>query len=40
MRIRPPKYVTERSQITNFPLDTQIIKRRTTWRNLPSIFLI
>ena len=40
MRIRLPIYVTERSQIANLPSDTQIFKWRTTWRNLPSIFLI
>jgi hypothetical protein len=31
---------TDCSQITNLPVDTQILKERTTWRNLPSIFLI
>src|SRR5262245_43975011 len=40
MRIRLPISVTGRSQITNLPVDTQILKGRTTWRNLPSIFLI
>jgi hypothetical protein len=40
MRIRLPISVTDRSQITNLPADTQILKGRTTWRNLPSIFLI
>jgi hypothetical protein len=40
IRIIPPIYVTNRSQITNLPVDTQILKGRTTWRNLPSIFLI
>ena len=40
MRIRLPISVTDRSQITNLPVDTQFLKGRTTWRNLPSIFLI
>src|SRR5262249_28182444 len=40
MRIRLPISVTDRSQITNLPVDTQILKGRTTWRNPPSIFLI
>ena len=40
MRIRLSISVTDRSQITNLPVDTQILKGRTTWRNLPSIFLI
>jgi hypothetical protein len=40
MRIRLPLSVTDRSQITNLPVDIQILKGRTTWRNLPSIFLI
>jgi hypothetical protein len=40
MRIGPPISVTDRSQITNLPVDTQILKGRRTWRNLPSIFLI
>jgi hypothetical protein len=40
MRIRLPISVTDRSQITNLPVDTQILTWRTTWRNLPSIFLI
>ena len=37
---RLPISGTDRSQITNLSLDTQILKGRTTWRNLPSIFLI
>jgi hypothetical protein len=40
MRIGLPISVTDRSQISNLPADTQILKWRTTWRNLPSIFLI
>jgi len=40
MRIGLPVSVTDRSQTTNLPADTQILKWRTTWRNLPSIFLI
>ncbi len=40
MRIGLPISVTDRSQITNLPADTQILKWRKTWRNLPSIFLI
>ena len=40
MRIRLPISVTDRSQITKFPADTQILKWRTTWRNLGSSFLI
>src|SRR5262245_58889290 len=40
MRIRLHISVANRSQITNLPVDTQILKGRTTWRNLPSIFLI
>ena len=40
MRIRLHISVTNRSQITNLPVDTQILKGRTTGRNLPSIFLI
>jgi hypothetical protein len=40
MRIRLPISVTDCSQITNLPEDTQIFKGRTTRRNLPSIFLI
>jgi hypothetical protein len=35
-----PISVTDRSQITNLPTDTQILKGRTTWRNLPSVYLI
>ena len=37
---RIPISVTDRSQITNLPTDTQILKGRTTWRNLPSVYLI
>jgi hypothetical protein len=40
MRIGPPISATDRSQITNLSVDIQILKGRTTWRNLPSIFLI
>jgi len=40
MRIGPPISATDRSQITNLSIDIQILKGRTTWRNLPSIFLI
>src|SRR5262249_29238894 len=40
MRIRLPISVIDRSQITNLPVDTQILKGRTTWRILPSILLI
>jgi hypothetical protein len=40
MRIRLPISVTDCSQITNFLANTQILKGRTTWRDLPSIFLI
>jgi hypothetical protein len=40
MRIRLPISVTDCRQITNLPADTQILKGRTTWRDLPSIFLI
>jgi hypothetical protein len=40
MRIKLPIDVTDRSQITNLPADTQTLKWRTTWRNLPYIFLI
>jgi hypothetical protein len=40
MRNRLPISVTDRGQITNLPADTQILKGRTTWRKLPSIFLI
>src|SRR5215510_52838 len=40
MRIGLRISVTDRSQITNLPAATQILKWRTTWRNLPSIFLI
>ncbi len=40
MRIRLPISITDRSQITNLPVDIQILKGRTTWRNPPSIFLI
>jgi hypothetical protein len=36
MRIRLPISVIDHS----LPVDTQILKGRTTWRNLPSIFLI
>ena len=40
MRIGLPISITDRSQITNLPVDTQFLKGRTTWRNLPSVFLI
>jgi hypothetical protein len=40
MRIKLPISITDRSRITNLPVDTQILKGRTTWSNLPSIFLI
>jgi hypothetical protein len=40
MRIRLPIPVTDRSQIINLLADTQILKGRTAWRYLPSIFLI
>ena len=35
-----PKSVTDRSQITSLSVDIQTLKWRTTWRNLPSIFMI
>jgi hypothetical protein len=38
--IKLPIPVTDRSQITNLLPDTRILKERTTWRILPSIFLI
>jgi|SRR5215510_12193098 len=40
MRIGLRISVTDRSQITNPSADTQILKWRTTWGNLCSIFLI
>ena len=40
MRIKLPISITDRSRITNLPVDTQILKWRTAWSNLPSIFLI
>jgi len=40
MRIGLRISVTDRSQITNSSADTQILKWRTTWGNLCSIFLI
>ena len=40
MRIGLRISVTDRSQITNSSADTQILKWRTTWGNLSSIFLI
>jgi hypothetical protein len=40
MRVRLTVSVTGRSQITDLPADTQSLKGRKTWRNLPSIFLI
>ena len=40
MRIGLRISVTERSQITNSSADTQILKWRTTWGDLCSIFLI
>src|SRR5215813_3950118 len=39
MRIGLRISVTDRSQITNSSADTQILKWRTTWGNLCSIFL-
>jgi len=40
MRIGLPTSVTDRNPINNLPADTQILKGRTTWRNLPFIFQI
>ena len=40
MRIGLPISVTDRSQITNLPADIQILNGRTTWRNLPSNFMV
>jgi hypothetical protein len=40
MRIGLRIFVTDRSQITSSSADTQILKWRTTWGNLCSIFLI
>ena len=40
MRIRLSISVADRSQITDLPLDTKILRGRATWRNPPSILLI